>query len=208
LRFDSLNVKKERKSLAEYDELYRDYNQHLNEYELLLEKLGHPDAKDFGTLAEFFMSLEHYANSSARFYCWIDFDNNAQYWKPELHVRKDLPYILVSNKDEYMKENLEYLKRTPMDKLGPYCIFGSWIIRTTKTTLYRELMKLHKKGLIEVSYNRIKKGSKESKLPIQPSWEIKDHWGVTIFLRNVEQFNIVKQFLNKHGFNKIEEEKQ
>ncbi len=72
--------------LVETDEMYCGYNQNERSDDRLMEQLGHPYAKAYRKLRDFFDGLRYCCNSSARRFSYASGNENSEYWAPHLEV--------------------------------------------------------------------------------------------------------------------------
>jgi len=176
------------KRLQEYDERYQDYNQTEREDSRILKAKGHPNAKEYRALRDFFDTLKHFANSGARFYSFVSDDENTQYWAPELSIRR---LLLYPSDDGY----IEYLKGLDISQSDTYLDAGSWTIDTQNEEFFNAIEALQGKAGINVSYKDVPAGHKRA------TWihlhNAYNHFSATIYLDTKEQFDIVKAVIDR-----------
>ena len=78
--------KEAKQKLEDAHRMYCDYNQKERSDCALMASLGHPKTKLYRSFREFFDGLKYAANSSARFFSYIDSHNSSEYWAPELSL--------------------------------------------------------------------------------------------------------------------------
>ena len=127
--------------------MYGNYNQKARSDTLFMSENGHPFAKEFVALREFFDSLSYASNASARWVSYSSKEESAYYFAPELDVawypRGALQhYGSVYPSHAFWKEYLGDAARIQWDGAEPMLNAGSWTIRTKNTALIDALRAL------------------------------------------------------------------
>jgi len=125
---------------------YCDWNQAPRADTVYMANNGHPFAKEYGTLREFFDSLKFAANAGARFYTYEDQNNYSEYWAPQLSVTwqafgyRGFEGDVFPAQGERWQRYLEALKEDhwPASQQPVLC-GGDWLVVTGDTTLLQNL---------------------------------------------------------------------
>jgi len=181
-------------ALAEYDQMYRDYNQTEPTICQILKGRGHPNTLEYQILWCFFDSLQHFANSRARFYSFVDRGEYTQYWAPELCIRNATTrMIMLDSRERYF----DILKNTPIQELDPCFDAGAWVIATRSEEFFNAIEQLDGTANILVSYKNVPCGHPRATHAEMQPHNGYDHFSATIFLDNLTQFRTVRQVINK-----------
>lgn len=185
------------KTLDEYGRIYCDYNQKERESDKILEKQGHPGAEEYRELRDFFDSLVHFANASARFYSFADENENTQYWAPELHIRR---HVWDSGRPLFPRDGEKYLQALENIDVAdhdPYLHGGSWLIKTRNEDFFNAIESLNGVEDITVTEKGVPKGHSRISVARTYPRPTEGHFRARIYLDGVEQFRAVKKVIDR-----------